>query len=361
MVRRTIGEKEPSKGIVLFGLIEAVISPPLGDSQSRMSLLIDAVRANSIISKGELPRRQSLSLIRIMTTRGRFADFINPADLVEGNWVRLTLNWSGKRPICWSFSAESDYFEAERLSLEELSLIIDGGTLSTLKTACAVDAEFFNIQEMPSDPFGEAESNDIEVIALDVGHASCNALYVNDKCIGYFDVGAPIAHNLKSFPTTWSHVPGQKGFVLLSHWDFDHFSLVYRYPQLKNFIWYAPNQDTGPNVSRLRKSMEANIRYLDTDYISPRFQLRKCTGNNPRDRNATGYAVRMSINRVALLLPGDANYNFLPAGMATRLNRLLIPHHGGAGDPPPTPRDKPALPSCLMENRTSIVIPIDQH
>jgi hypothetical protein len=95
--------------------------------------------------------------------------------------------------------------------------------------------------------------NNLRITALDVGQAACVAFSDGSQPLGYFDVGAPMFFNRRSFPKQLDHRPASEGFVILSHWDFDHFALALQYPELKNLKWCAPDQPVGPNTALLPK------------------------------------------------------------------------------------------------------------
>ena len=104
---------------------------------------------------------------------------------------------------------------------------------------------------------------------IDVGHANCAAIHVaqdpNSAIIGYYDVGAPVFFHRKTFPKAFveeKRVPNS-GFVVLSHWDFDHYALaVTKLKSLQALKWYAPNQAVGPNAARLQSILGNNLRFI---------------------------------------------------------------------------------------------------
>jgi beta-lactamase superfamily II metal-dependent hydrolase len=148
----------------------------------------------------------------------------------------------------------------------------------------------------------------------------------------YFDVGAPIFFNHKSFPKNFAIRTPRKGYVFLSHWDFDHYSLaVSKMKPLQDLMWFAPDQSVGPNAARLQASLGTRLNRL----ASPRVVARNMAlyrGTGPSDdRNASGYALRIKHRGGAKLLTGDLSYDRIPPQALTRLSGLVIPHHGGAG------------------------------
>ena len=175
------------------------------------------------------------------------------------------------------------------------------------------------------------------VTALDVGQAACVVFSEGGRPFGYFDVGAPMFFNRRSFPKPFDHRTATDGFVILSHWDFDHFALALRYPQLKNLQWFAPNQPVGPNTALFQKSLSSNLTFISNDIDVGSLALRRCSGTSARDRNSTGYALRVNVKDTGILLPGDADYQWVPPAIANSVNRIMLPHHGATGSPPPSP------------------------
>jgi len=175
------------------------------------------------------------------------------------------------------------------------------------------------------------------VTALDVGQAACVVFSEGGRPFGYFDVGAPMFFNRRSFPKPFDHRTATDGFVILSHWDFDHFALALHCPELKKLQWFAPNQPVGPNTALFQKSLGSNLTFISNDVDVGALALRRCSGTSPRDRNSTGYALRLDVEDTRILLPGDADYQWLPPALARSVNRIMVPHHGATGSSPPSP------------------------
>ena len=64
--------------------------------------------------------------------------------------------------------------------------------------------------------------------------------------------------NQRSFPKPFDHRPASSGFVILSHWDFDHFALALRYPELKKLQWFAPGIDRRTKHCAVPKNLQFN-------------------------------------------------------------------------------------------------------
>jgi hypothetical protein len=93
------------------------------------------------------------------------------------------------------------------------------------------------------------------------GSSTSAALAASDLLQQTSDVGGPLFFHGKSFPKAFNEstrVP-DSGFVVLSHWDFDHYSLaVSKIPKLRDLDWYAPDQPVGPNAAACKPNLGAN-------------------------------------------------------------------------------------------------------
>jgi hypothetical protein len=49
------------------------------------------------------------------------------------------------------------------------------------------------------------------------------------------------------------------------------------------------------------------------------------------------YALRLDVEDARILLPGDADYQWVPPTIANSVNRIMVPHHGATGSSPPSP------------------------
>lgn len=242
-------------------------------------------------------------------------------------------------PRGWLLPLNDGYRPGPRLNaLEMSSLPLE--LVHRLDSACATtNAEDLETTAALEALLSNATSSDLRITALDVGHAACVVFARGTRPFGYFDVGAPMFFNQRSFPRTLDHRFATDGFVILPHWDFDHFALALRYPQLKDLNWFAPRQPVGPNTARFQRSLGSRLTFITGDFDIDCIRLRQCTGTSPRDRNATGYACRIDRDDAAILLPGDADYQWIPPAIARGTNRIMTPHHGAPGTLPPNPNN----------------------
>jgi beta-lactamase superfamily II metal-dependent hydrolase len=286
-----------------------------------------------------------------MTTPRRLRNLFDVSDPIEeGQWFRIGLAIKAGKPRAWSLAAEANYDRTvNNYNVVKFERIDKPGNLKEAKSNelllerlrawCTVvpPAQQDLILQVPPD---------LHVRVMDVGHASSSALHMAEErsssIVGYYDVGGPIFFHHHTFPPSFNEawmVP-PRGFVILSHWDFDHYSLaVTRLKVLQRLHWYAPAQTVGPNAARLQVLLGARLRLLTapTFQIAPNLQMWKGTAP-PSDRNNSGYVLTVAHARGTILLTGDVEYDAIPAAAKLDLIALGITHHGGGGSgSPPAP------------------------
>ncbi|GEM_PF-2927891 len=276
----------------------------------------------------------------------------------EGDWLRLTLSAYAHGPlgfvegpfpslmsdnesaggdhpvffgrVAWIRRAEPD--EIIRLSrLCRVDVIIQDGKTPLSNIA---DADGLN-----------AQHQELLVRVVDVGQASCNAIHSQpnvNSVLGFYDVGRPLWFQSKSWPTKPPaiHTP-KDAFVVLSHWDYDHYSMALGYkPALLDLKWYAPFPlHPGPIVKRVITRLGSNLSFITaaTQRIFRGVLLYACTGP-ANNRNQCGYAMQVQTSQGNILLTGDADYQYIPLPAQHGLKGLVISHHGGTNTgTPPTP------------------------
>lgn len=243
-------------------------------------------------------------------------------------------------PRGWLFPANTGYARERAINAFAIRPLpgAPGVLQSQLSKACTLPGALHaSAAEMTKLLESSVRRSNFRVVALDVGQAACVAFMEGDTCVGYFDVGAPLFFNAASFPKTFSHNFGTGQFVFLSHWDYDHFALAYKYPLLQTMQWYAPDQPVGPNTARLQRRLGTRLKFVTGNSTTSHSTIASATGTNPKDRNSTGYVLRIEKGARKTLLTGDADYTFIPNNLRVSNSSVMIPHHGGAGSKPPAP------------------------
>lgn len=332
--------KEGGKPQRIYAFVDSVLEADAERPHSRMSIQLDAIdAASSVSSSGFLEDQDALLLARISTTPKRLGELFEMEGVKEGDWLDIRLEKQPSRPRAWQLPLATGYAPQSPLNVVDIKpLALDSEIVGRLEQA-ALAPEASHIVTEASLPalLRTKGKRNLRVTALDVGQAACVVFSDGSVPLGYFDVGAPAYSNQRSFPRKLDHTPASEGFVILSHWDFDHFALAFRYPELKQLQWFAPNQPVGPNTALFQRSLGANLTFIASDIDVGELMLRRCSGTSTRDRNSTGFALRVDRDGTGILLPGDADYRWLPPAISNNANRILVPHHGAAGTPPPPP------------------------
>lgn len=177
------------------------------------------------------------------------------------------------------------------------------------------------------------------VAAYDVGQGNCQALIHENghQPLMYVDLGGGVLFNASTFPT--SH----RGFcfsteplIVLSHWDWDHWSSAYRFPRSLDMEWLAPPIPQKPIQQTFAADLytRGRLRIWDDSWPSEikggGVRIERCTG---RTSNDSGLAVTLysrSSSGRNCLFPGDADYRFIPSvANSERFSALCMTHHGG--------------------------------
>ncbi len=324
----------------LYGFVDSVLPAEDENPRSRLALHLDAVDADLFDADPlAIDRDDALFLVRLLTTPDRLREFIGVDQNIpeEGSWVSLTTEKSPGNPRAWLMPSEGDGF-GDPIATNAVAVTagdaLGADAVARLTAACASpDTTRIEAPDLDAIVFlAPNETSRIE--AIDVGQAACVAFWDRGRCVGYFDVGAPIFFNRGSFPRHLDHTPCNKGFIILSHWDFDHYALAYDHPILRTLKWYAPDQPVGPRTAKFQKTLGPNLNFISGSIDLGGFKLKRCSGPLS-DRNNSGYALRIGRDGQAVLLTGDAGYHAIPSDLQADLTAVMIPHHGGKGTTPP--------------------------
>jgi len=340
---------EPISG---YAFVEAVSTPPeQAGRQERSDVVLDVIVSSAFDSgKGGERNPRDLAIVRIMSTMKRLKNRFNLSAVVEGNWFSVTFGPSPGDPPAWLLYGTSDYSgPITRINLIRMEPLNgkpknspQERLLADLRALCHLGQAGNFIQQVP--PLKPRATHFVRV--LDVGHANFSAIHksrdADSPIEGYFDVGGPVFFHHHTFPKAFADVGRvpKRGFVALSHWDFDHYSLaVTKLKALRQLCWYAPEQDVGPSAARLQSLLGGNLTLLKQAAFQVGHGLDLWKGLGPStDRNSSGYVMTASIGRGNALLTGDVAYDMIPAAAFSNLSALAITHHGGSGGgAPPSP------------------------
>jgi hypothetical protein len=184
-------------------------------------------------------------------------------------------------------------------------------------------------------------------IVYDVGQGASVGL-CDDRGIvrAYFDLGGGVARNAFTFPSAlrrfcFSAEPP----IILSHWDWDHWSSACRDIRAIQRTWLAPRQSVGPIQVSFMTNIATKGRLLLLPASLTRLEFRqirveRCTGSN---RNNGGISLTLFEKNdcagAAILLPGDSRYDCVSSFAPNRYLSVVSPHHGAW-------TNDPSLPTC---------------
>jgi hypothetical protein len=226
---------------------------------------------------------------------------------------------------------------------------VDPETSARLKravsTAHILDA---TEQELDNALAGVAGAGIDWVVAYDVGQGNSIGLCEPGGSVkAYFDLGGGVNGNAKTFPTALTHFCfTQQPPIILSHWDFDHWSSANRDTRSHSMTWIAPRQSVGPTHLALMTSITLTGKLLlvptgvtptwPKGFIAKwrgQLYLELCSG---KGRNHSGLALTLSETAsgggAQMLFPGDARYTHIPSfpnPPTSQYLSVVTPHHGG--------------------------------
>lgn len=171
------------------------------------------------------------------------------------------------------------------------------------------------------------------VAVYDVGQGAANALLDQQAipCM-YFDLGGGVLEHSGTFPTAFNQLcTSRMPPVVLSHWDWDHWSSGGRFTASQSLTWLVPNQRLGIVHGVLASLILANGSLLVwpkslAKITKGQLTIEKCTGSH---RNDSGLAALISGpgGEAPILLPGDSRYTAIPSKDLV-FRSVVAPHHG---------------------------------
>lgn len=177
------------------------------------------------------------------------------------------------------------------------------------------------------------------VAVYDVGQGACQALVDEQWHIPlvYVDLGGGVLPNLATFPTDlrglcFSHSP----MVILSHWDWDHWSSAQRFRQALESLWLAPPVPEPPIQRAFAAELARRGKLVIWDRAAPQklemgaVRIERCTGRTANDSGLAVTFLAGKLRRRNCLLPGDAAYKYVPSVVAEeKFTSICMSHHGG--------------------------------
>lgn len=360
---------EATEGRNFVGRIESV-DRHFDGYLSRYTFIIDAMDADIDFDSLEKPisrwDKNTLSLVRVMTTARKFAEVAsrpdiaeNPEDLV-GQWIALDVSprWRVRGPLAQVCPlGERGYdrilnYSVEGIELFEVepelprSLGAAGNGRKQLAASLFKAGQKYSVTTSAHQLVNLRRSlrnvQPRRIRVVDVGHANFVSVIDDDNSTAvHFDVGWPIAYNMHTAPSALP-VPDKAEIVILSHWDWDHLHGYHVWPTLKNCLWVAPVQDLGPGALFVARNLAASGKLISIGPLSGRPNL-SVNGHNlvisygdashcitkSKIRNNSGLVLTATLsNGKVALLPGDADYIGVKWANPVNPDLLVISHHG---------------------------------
>jgi hypothetical protein len=174
------------------------------------------------------------------------------------------------------------------------------------------------------------------VAVYDVGQGNCNAVLDSGFLpLLYFDFGGGVLGHRGTFPTALKEFCfSAQPTIVLSHWDWDHWSSAGRDVRAERCTWIVPDQIVDPIHQAMATTINAHGTLLiwpprTTSVVSGPLEIRKCTGTG---RNHSGLALTVSDpsgHGDSILMTGDAHYTAIPGALGATYGGLVASHHGG--------------------------------
>lgn len=347
-------EENPERFYVRFDQLELLGAG--GRSEQSAALFFEAVEADwfDAHSRERLGDEAFYADIRLAVLRLRVTAGTDPFGFATGAFARQELGFDTPDVDDW-FELELDSrrpLPASRVTLyRHLHSPGQPRRLVTLRRASPKAKNRLRKEAMPDEQdFPTATQSEIKgalkalaktavdhVVAYDVGQGAAVGLCdAAGAVLSYCDLGGGVLGNTHTYPSglkefCFHHAPP----IILTHWDWDHWSSADVDVRAESRTWVAPRQKVGSVHTTFMhriKSAGGSLLFwpasLPSVIVGP-LQIERCTGSN---RNNSGLALilheKASATGQQMLFPGDARYDFIPSYMNT-FTSVLVPHHGG--------------------------------
>lgn len=176
----------------------------------------------------------------------------------------------------------------------------------------------------------------------DVGQGNCNAIVSEAASpLLYFDFGGGVLANTSTYPSNLSFCFFRNPTIVLSHWDWDHWSSAQRTrcgvadEHAISTSWIVPRQNLGPVHRGFLAKLQDILVWPDAlSCLNIRnITVWKCNGP-PSNRNHSGLAMVFKPSWAqanGILFTGDSDYKYIRAisTNSVEFDGIVVPHHGG--------------------------------
>ncbi len=248
----------------------------------------------------------------------------------EQAWFEIELNEAGENAVFYS-----NLFAGGRpIGLVDINTLA-AKLRRELDKAFAIDEYISTEDEILQSLANLSAPSTIDwIVVYDVGQGSANGICDSiGMPLAYADLGGGVLGNQHTFDSRLSGMCFTNDPpIILSHWDWDHWSSGMRFPKSHYMDWIAPLQPLGAVHSAFAHALGKNGRLKVWPKHLQSLQagqttIRQCLGNG---RNHSGLSVEVAGPRrePPILLPGDARYNVIPQALQTQWHAVVVPHHG---------------------------------
>ncbi|APC39655.1 hypothetical protein [Clostridium estertheticum] len=258
------------------------------------------------------------------------------------NWYILDANYENKEQLTYGANI---YFsrslgEMEEENIEEIKKVEDEKFLTKIDNYFDLKSLDFKVVEGEIFNGSKLSPLNIESVSIfNVGQGSCAAICDSEaRPILYFDFGEAYGQDKQYCPINQRFCLCNNPYVILSHWDKDHWFGALRFNKIIDNKWIVPYQKIGVEAYKLADSISAKgnlFLWEDTKKeLKTSFgYIFKCKGKaNHRHNNGLGIFVEIKKedNMVKkYLLPGDNRYRYIDSKFLHDLDGLVASHHGG--------------------------------
>lgn len=343
-------------------------------SEMSLSLKFDAIaREEHVFMKSisEISEINTFSInLRVDFREGEYKSIRN---LESNRWYKITLSKNAKH---YAELISGDSLTVETVSVKSIKVLKRKDETVFLNTYSFNRLEQSDIYEISKVINSKCQSPfAIRVINVGQGNAisATNITGWDLFDIFYIDIGGGVGNNIdKNIKPQFNPEPG--AFVILTHWDQDHWISAKRYGVLNELTWIVPNQSPlgishmkiASRLHQINKLLiwPDTVKMLNTDILD----IHKLPKS--KDRNNSGLVVvsknennihscnfgcfnQSSENKKNTLITGDAKYS--KCGFISRyeIDALIIPHHGGKSSARNLPKSNGsgvAVLSCGLKN-----------
>ena len=313
------------------------------DQNSETLVQLDAVAADDFDSTPFKDRpftddadRLPLAVLDFSIQNARASQQPNLRDSIEpGRWLQVRVAKPGP------MSVDVDYYPglfADGVTRASEIVPVDQKLALRLSKAFSMDDLADDTEQQIAELLDHVPAPDF-INVFDVGQGNLNALWQSEGGAAlYFDFGGGVTANKRTYPKKSGKLCFNRAApIVLSHWDWDHWSSAGRFPEALEMHWIVP-RCADPGANHRAMAWELHRRgHLHiwpsgmTHYAGPHFRVERCTGFG---RNDSGLAMTVRGRKQGLLsrkvlLTGDAAYDCIPeVKRKTRFGAVVASHHG---------------------------------